>query len=284
LSALVFLSKYYAGYLAGRRRGLLFPRQLPDAILKIMRHAHRLLLGFLTGALPLVAMLAGCEAEPPSRPEAKSKDSAPAVEVKKAPFGRNVWLETQGEKRRVLIKSYVCLREGQLEQLLCRRHTKEHEAILAADLDAKDIHTVLMLAGAEPGSVVQYEPTYRPPTGQKIKITLQYEEAGKLITTTAQKWVRDAQTRKDLEYDWVFAGSALYPDPLDKAKPPFYGANVGDVICVSNFEDALLDLPIKSSKDNAELVYEANTERIPPLETVVTIILEPLPNDQKPRK
>jgi hypothetical protein len=249
-----------------------------------MRHTYRTFVRALSVSVWSLAVFSGCEADPPAPPQAKAAQPAPAAEAKKVAVGKNVWLETLGERRRVLVKSYVCLREGQLEQLMCRRHTKEHEAILAADMDAKDIHTALMLARAEPGSPVQYEPAFKPPTGQPIKVTLEYEEAGKLITIPAQKWVRNAQTKKDLEYDWVFAGSALYPDPLDPAKPKFYAANGGDVICVSNFEGALLDLPIKSSKDNADLAYEAHTERIPPLETIVTIILEPLPVKKKPAK
>ncbi len=232
----------------------------------------------------LLGLGIGCEADPPAPTETKTKETVQAAEPKKAAVGKNVWLETQGEKRRVLVKSYVCLREGQLEHLMCRRHTKEHEAILSADMDAKDIHAALLLARAAPGSPVQYQPNYKPPTGQRTKVTLQYEDAGKLITIPAQKWVRDSQTKKDLEYEWVFAGSALYPDPTDQTKPPFYAANAGDVICVSNFEEALLDLPIKSSKDNADLSYEAHTERIPPLETSVMIILEPLPANPKPGK
>ena len=72
----------------------------------------------------------------------------------------------------------------------------------------------------------------------------------------------------------------LLPDPDNKDRPPFYAANSGDVICVSNFESALLDLPINSPKDNSELNFEAHKERIPPLDTKVTIILEPVP-DQK---
>jgi len=237
-------------------------------------------------AIPAVLTLVGatgCEGEVPTKQQAKPKDTA-APETKKAQVGKNVWLETQGDKRRVLVNAYVCLREGQLEQLLCRRHTKEHEAILAADVDAKEIHAALILARAEPGSVVQYQPTYKPPTGPRIKVTLQYEDAGKLITIPAQQWVRNAGTKKDLEYDWVFTGSGLYPDPLDPKKPPFYAANVGDVICVSNFEDAMMDLPVKSSKDWEERIYEAHTQRIPALETKVTIILEPLAADLKKSK
>jgi hypothetical protein len=38
----------------------------------------------------------------------------------------------------------------------------------------------------------------------------------------------------------------------------------------------MLDLPINSSKDNDDLQFEAYTDRIPPLETPVLVILEPV--------
>ena len=75
--------------------------------------------------------------------------------------------------------------------------------------------------------------------------------------------------------------SQLYPNPEGDDKPPTFAANSGDVICVSNFNGALLDLPINSPKKYGELVFEANTERIPPFDTKVTIILSPY---QKTRK
>jgi hypothetical protein len=227
--------------------------------------------------LALSLVVVGCAPEPAEPQETPPKPPAkPAAEAKKVAVGRNVWLEVQGDRRRVLIAATVCLRQGQLEQLLCRKQTKEHEAILSADLDARDIHTALLAAGAKPGSTVRYEPKFQPPTGTRIKVSLEYTDKGKVVTVPAQKWVREMTTKKDLGYDWVFAGSVFVPDPDNKDRPPFYGANSGDVICVSNFEMALLDLPINSPKDNSELAFEAHTERIPPLDTKVTIILEPM--------
>jgi hypothetical protein len=184
-------------------------------------------------------------------------------------------LEVENGRRRVVVNAIVCLREGQLEQLLCRRHTKEHEAILSADIDARDLHKALLLTGIEPGTTVRYQPDYQPASGPRIKVTLRYEQKGKSTRVPAQNWVRNIATRKELESDWVFAGSQLISSPLDDTRPPEYAANGGDVICVSNFEDALLDLPIRSPKDNSELAFEAYTERIPPLETRVSVILEP---------
>jgi hypothetical protein len=238
----------------------------------------QLLIGGLLGTILLSS--SGEPQQPERRSDPPPEKSATA-KLKQVEVGRNVWLETDGNHRRVVISAYVCLREGLLEQLMCRKNTKEHEAILAADVDARDIHKALLLTGAEPGSPVRYEPEYRIPSGSEITVTLEYEEHGRAQRVPAQTWVRNLQERKELNAAWVFAGSEIYPDPLDKKRPPIYGANSGDVICVSNFEDALLDVALKSSKDNSELAFEAWTERIPELDTKVTVVLEPT---KEPRK
>ncbi len=150
-----------------------------------------------------------------------AKKDPPAPAAKKVKIGKNVYLEVDGDKRRVLIDAYVCLRQGQLEQFLTRKRTKEHEAILAADIDASDIHKALLLAQAEPGKPVQFRPQYQPATGSVIKIKLLYDDRGKKREVPARQWVRD-QKGKELDQDWVFGGSLLLPDPFDATKPPYY--------------------------------------------------------------
>jgi hypothetical protein len=185
-------------------------------------------------------------------------------------------------RRRVVLEAAVCLRQGGLEMLLCRKRTKEHEAILHADVDARAIHAALEACGAKPGTTVRFDPEFKAPTGTAIRILLEYTEAsGKTVTVPAQRWVRDARTGKPMTQDWVFAGSMLIENPDDKNAPPYYAANGGDVICVSNFPDAMLDLPINSSDKNADLAFEALTDAIPPLETKVMVILEPVLDTKK---
>jgi hypothetical protein len=205
---------------------------------------------------------------------------APAA-PRRVQAGPNVFLEIDGARRRVIFTAVVVLREGLLEQLLCRKNTKEHEAILAADCDARDLHKALLITGAKPGSTVRYEPKFEPPSGTPITVTLSYEKDGKTIRLPGQDWVRDVKTKKSLAAEWVFAGSYFQPNPLDPKGPPLYGANSGDVICVSNFGDAMLDLPFASTSDNSELEFEAFTDRIPPLGTTVTVTLEPASAKQK---
>lgn len=205
-----------------------------------------------------------------------------ADEAKKVSVGKNVVLEVQGERRRVLVNAYVCLREGSLEFFLTRKRTREHEAILAAEIDARDVHTALYLARAKEGSPAQFRGGFIPATGTPIKIALEYEAAGKKARVPAQQWVRYIKTKKDLEHDWVFAGSRFILNP-DDPTDVFYGANGGEIACLSNFDAALLDLPIESSSSGDELLFEAHTERIPPMETPVVVILEPVLRKQDKR-
>ncbi len=242
---------------------------------------------FFFAAICIAAVL-GCVANSDERQSTAAQDSGEKKEVKpaetkKVEMGKqkNIILEIQGDKRRVLIKSEVCLREGLLEQLLTKKGTKTHEAVLVADIDGRDLHLALTLAGAEPGKVVQFRPKLVPPSGTAIKITLEYEAKGKTVRVPAQQWIRNLKSKKDFPTDWVFAGSTLFPDPQNPKALPFYGANHGDMICVVNFETSLLDVPFLNTKDNDDLVYEANTERIPALKTPVTLILEPVIDKKK---
>jgi hypothetical protein len=243
----------------------------------------------LTLAFALIVGIIGCvtNSETPSNEapdrtgDGKKEEQPKEPEAKKVELKKNIFIETQGDKRRVLVNSVVCNRQTILEQLLTKKGGKEHEAVLAADIDARDLHTVLMVAGAEPGTTVVTRPKFMPPTGTTIKIFLEYEKDGKKVRVRAQEWVRNIKTKKELHTDWVFAGSHLIPDPFDKAKKPKYAANFGDVICISNFDTALLDVPFDSPKDNDDLTFETNTDKIPPEKTAVLVILEPVIEKKK---
>jgi len=217
--------------------------------------------------------------------DSHAKAPAPAPKPERKELAKNIILETQGDQRRVLLQGSVCLREGQLEGLLCKKFSKEHEYILHVDADAALIHAALLAARATPGTPVKWQPRYKAASGTPIKITLQYEDKGKLVTVPAQQWIRNAKTKKPLEESWVFAGSVFVKDLEDPKKPPMYMANHGDLVCVCNMELAMLDLPVRSPTAIQDRAFEAATERIPPLDTKVTLILEPvLAKDKKPEK
>ena len=78
------------------------------------------------------------------------------------------------------------------------------------------------------------------------------------------------------KHDWVFAGSQFWKDP--DTGDEYYQAEGGELICVSNFSTATMDLPVESTQSTAELLFEALTENIPPVGTEVRLILSPIQN------
>lgn len=242
----------------------------------------------ITPPAPVIAT-----SEPPTDTETvAAADPAPSDEKPAAdkPKLKNLKLEIRPEGRRVLIEGKICIRkmaievtednpkpQWPIELFLCKEHTKEHEAIVSADIEPRQLHALLIAAGGEPGGPVRYQPRFWPAYGSKIKVTVRYTKDGKTIEVPAQEWVKNASTGKPIVGDWVFAGSKLYPHPEGPDHPALYGADSGDVICVSNFETALLDVPFASSKENDARLFDADLSKIPTEGTPVTVILEPLP-------
>ena len=183
-----------------------------------------------------------------------------------------VWFDV--EKKLVIADGYVCLREGQLEMFACLKGTKEHESVVAIDGKAYYIHAGLLAIGAKAGTPVQFDPMYKAATGTEIEITVLWvDKDGKKQQALAQQWIRQAETKKILSFPWVFAGSGFWFDETTGRE--HYQAEGGDVICVSNFPSATLDLPVESSQGNMELLFEVNTAVVPPLKTPIRLILRP---------
>ena len=89
---------------------------------------------------------------------------------------------------------------------------------------------------------MQYLPKFLPATGQRIRVWVCYrDEKGKFHAVDARTWVRKAGTQEPMETDWVFAGSGFWKDPSDGRE--YYRADGGDMICVSNFNTAMMDVP-----------------------------------------
>jgi hypothetical protein len=245
-----------------------------------MKTVMRLSLGL---AVLTVLAVAGCmDSSSPIGGPRNVDNPTVSEDAKKSLFDKNLYLETQGGHRRVLISATVCRRQGLLEMFLCRTQSKEHESILVADVVPERVHTALLAAGAEEkdASPVQYEPKFRAPQGQRIRVTVQYEKEGRRIAAPAQSWVHDGKTNKELSMDWVFTGGLFRENPLDAKRPKTYAANSeGTLICLANFESAVLDVPFPSAKGyiDGSSPFEPITDRIPPLDTPVTVILEPLP-------
>lgn len=228
--------------------------------------------------------------DPPKRPpEFEERKEDPPEEAPPIPDtfkalnkSKTLFFEKKEDGTRLVhLLAEVCLREGPLEVLLCKNNTKEHESIVRMDADGREIHFALVAAGAVPGTPVKFVPKYTAATGTKIKISMTYREKGKVKTAMAGEWIKDKKTGKDMAHDWVFAGSKFFKDPERPEAQPYYTANNGEFISLANFPDSMLDLPVESPKDVVNLIFEINTERIPPLRTPVIVTLQPVIEKKK---
>jgi hypothetical protein len=239
-------------------------------------------------AAPAENVAAEPAAKPQPKPEAEPEPEPPAA-VKEVELGPPlvdhseqlrrldpkfpVFLDMQ--KKQVVMVGQVCQRRVPLELFACLKNTKEHEAILTIPTKAMIVHAALLAVGAEPGEPAHFDP-FTPAHGQEVTIEVVWrDEKGQIQRVAAQEWVKNAKTGKALNQPWIFAGSGFWTDPSNGEK--HYQAESGDLICVTNFSSATLDIAMQSSSANDALVFEAFTEHIPPKGTQVTILLTPQP-------
>lgn len=201
---------------------------------------------------------------PPKLPSPEGATALPKPDV--------VWVDAK--QKLVYVDGYVSLRRGMLEMFACPVGTKEHESVVAVFSRARTLHAALLAVGAEPGKPATFRPEFSPATGTEIEVEVRWQdEHQKWQSVPAQQWVKDIQTGKPMAHAWVFGGSGFWKD--EETGKEHYMAEAGDLVCVSNFSTAMLDLPIESSQANEGLLFEANTDEIPPLGTPVRVVLKP---------
>ncbi len=232
-------------------------------------------------SLPPVAADENLAAERPEEEEDEYVEPVrlpPPVGAMAMPAPNRVWVDVQ--KKQVFVDGYISLQEGMLEMFACPSGTKEHESVVAVYSSAQVVHASLLAIGAKVGSAVQFNPKFIPPTGTEIAVEVRWQnKAGEWQSVEAQQWITDIKTGQPMDHPWVFSGSGFYEDKETGEK--YYMAEGGELICVSNFSTATLDIPAESSQVNDGLLFEANAAKIPPLGTPVRLVLTPKLKEQE---
>jgi hypothetical protein len=180
-----------------------------------------------------------------------------------------LWIDI--ENKTVVVGGWICLRAGMLEMFACPRNTKEHESVVSANARPELIHAALLALDIEPGNPARFDPDYEPAHGPKLEIKVRFFRDGEAHEVRSQELVRYMRTKEELDLPWIFAGSEFIDDWNSDRK--IYSGNSGSFICVSNFPDATIDIPVRSTDEMSNLMFEANTDKIPPLGTRVLLLI-----------
>ncbi|MCE5277631.1 MAG: YdjY domain-containing protein [Planctomycetaceae bacterium] len=187
--------------------------------------------------------------------------------------------------RQITLDATVVLREGQLELLVCKAKSKEHESLLATQAQAAHLHAGLLALGLTAGKAAKYYESpvdgkgmMLPPRGARLNVQLRWKDANGVVQTadpTAWLSTTGNQQNAAMPRHWIFVGSDMLSDGT------YWADSDGDVISIANFAAAVIDVPFESSDKNAQLTYQANTAAIPPLTTPVQIVITAVAGEEK---
>jgi len=167
------------------------------------------------------------------------------------------WKDAEGKPRHALAQSWV--------RSLTRRYYAEKIGPLPAGVTIPK----------------ESELRYDPMQGELIWFGIMTAEQEKTLAalSTDEKFRKalhqfhvDSQP-KPMTAEFIFAGSSFVKNPDGQE---WYAAEAGNLICVANFSDAIIDVNIRSSDMNSEASFEPNTPAIPPLKTPVVVELIPV--------
>jgi hypothetical protein len=184
--------------------------------------------------------------------------------------------------RQISFDSEVCLREGVLEFLLCGWRTKTHESVLHTQAKASHMHAGLLMLGLTAGKPARWSgedeaARFLTPAGAPLKIVFSWRNKdGQLQQAHAGTWLKGAPGKNIATIkEWIFVGSEILPNGR------YWAELDGEVISVTNFPSAVIDVPFRSSNSNELRDLYSNTEAIPPLGTKVEVTIAALANAEK---
>jgi len=119
---------------------------------------------------------------------------------------------------------------------------------------------------------ITHEVIWFGPMNDEQKKSLLSRSQDKKYHEIIEKFYKDSQLQ-EMKADFVFAGSGFFKQ---KDGTQYYMAEAGNVVCVANFGDAMIDIAQLSSADNGGLMYEPYTERLPSRRTAITVELIPV--------
>ena len=182
--------------------------------------------------------------------------------------------------REIRFPGVVNMREGFLEFLIVHEHGAVHESLFRTQVSPTDINVALTLLRykaskelyripKEPG--IPSDKFYQVPEetrrAARLWIEVEFEKNGELARIPANDWVRHETTSKPMPRgSWVYGGSGF-----DSGR--FIPEMSGQIAAIYITDNALINYPgLDNTNDE---VWTVMTERVPELETKVTLVIAP---------
>ncbi|PXA03369.1 hypothetical protein DDZ13_11780 [Coraliomargarita sinensis] len=210
-------------------------------------------------------------------------------------------VQIDAKNRIVDVEAQISLEDGLLELIACTEGTKEHEAVVRINATPIHVHTALLLIGARNGTPAMRKPIneektrwmHVPPSGDPVHVSLVIkDEDGNPVERPISDFIRrtegdpympdygdggepadDDEAKESFPDVFAFTGSHLVEGK--DGKKQYLADQSGHVITISTFGDEMLGLPDIQSRENGELVWELDPTYLPPLDTKVTLRLQP---------
>lgn len=229
---------------------------------------------FALGGLFLTATLSQAEEKAPDAP------ANPKVEQLDENRYRIGDVILDKKTREIRFPAILNMKEGILEFLVVHEHGAVHEALFRTHVSPTHINVALTLlhykASKEFYRIPKengvpsdkfYEVSEETKRAARLAIHVEFEKDGETKRLPVNDWVRHETTAQAMPPShWVYGGSDFY-------KGNFMPEGSGEIAAIFITDTALINFP---GKDNInDEVWTVMTERVPDLETKVTLVFSP---------
>jgi hypothetical protein len=167
-----------------------------------------------------------------------------------------------------------CVGEYPLELLVCQNTLKDYESMISSLCKPSVLHTALLALGLKPRVRDEKDPGKVLREGDPVDVLLRFTRDGKEVTVEPRELIINVESKKHIPATpFVFFGSFLFPDPMDKTKMIYLADAENWLIGVLGDTASVIDLPPDAAGKYGALGID--TKAAPRKGSKVTLILRP---------